>query len=290
MVAVNQQFVAFMQSTLFALQQRREALTEANRRTQEAAEAERALQQQALATAQQLQSVVREYSTFLERITQGDYRASLDLESLAGQQNLPPELLSLGRYLNTTVTSLVAALDDARLAQQRYLRQAWTGIVETGAVPAGYRYRDADGADATAQVEIAEDAWLDPMTEAVQTKALALGEKALAVPLAAGGRAQLIGAIGIRREDGTAWSEHELNIVAAVADQLAQTIENLRLLDETRRRAAREQTASVIAGHIREAVEIEVVLERALAELGQALNAERGAVYLALDAQQEEGV
>ena len=290
-VAVNQQFVAFMQGALFSSQERERALTEANLRAQEAAEAERTVQEQAITTAQQLQAVVRAYSAFLERVTRGDYQAILDLEALTQQQNLSPELLDLGQYLNTTVTSLVAALGEAQLAQQRYLQQSWAGVAEGRTVPTGYRYRSTSTeSGAATNVEIAEGAWLSPMTEAVRVKATAQSAQELATPIAVGGQAQIIGVLGIRRDGGAVWAEDELVIITAVADQLAQTIENLRLLDETGRRAAREQQTGEITARIREAVEIEAVLERALGELGQALAAERGTAFLALGELEESSV
>ena len=231
------------------------------------------------------EDVAREYVNFLERIAAGDYSASLDLSTLTERRNLPRELVSLGEYINTTVASLVSALNEARTAQQTYMRQSWQSLMEAGRAPGGYRYH-VDEQTETSRLDIVEDAWLPPMTQAVQSKQITIGKEELALPIASGARAQLIGALGVRRTRQEEWSEDELALVTAVTDQLAQTLENLRLLDETTRRAAREQMAGEITGHIREAVEIEEVLERALSELGRALAVERGAVYLAL---QEQG-
>ena len=290
-VAVNQQFVAFMQAALASSERREHELTAANRRAQEAVEAERELQEQAVAATQRLQETVRVYSDFLERVNQGDYESVLDMDILMQEREISPELVDLGQYLKTTVRTLVAALAEAQVAQQRYLQQSWDAVAKSSVIPAGYRFENTGvEAEAGAQVEIAEDAWLAPMTEAVIAKSPAVGEGELAVPIMSGAGAQLIGAMGMRRKDVGAWSEDDLAIITAVTDQLAQTIENLRLIDETTRRATREQAAGEITGRIREAVEIEAVLERALTELGQAFAAERGTAYLTMDAQQEDGV
>ena len=100
-----------------------------------------------------------------------------------------------------------------------------------------------------------------------------------------------MGVIDGRKPEGAgAWTQAEIDLLQALADQMNVALEGARLYRETQRRAARERVAGEVTGRIREAVEIDAVLERALAELGQALNAERGAVYLALDAQQEESV
>lgn len=286
MVAVNQQFVTFVQASLSAARKREESLVVISQQAEAAALAERTAQQQALETAQQLQEVAQEYVTFLEHIASGNYSASLDLSMVAERPNLPPELIRLGEYINTTVASLVTALDEAQRVQQTYVRQSWEGLMAAKHAPGGYRYR-ADEAGDTTRVEVDEGAWLPPMTRTVHSKDMTVETQELALPIASGARAQLIGALGVRRESSEAWSEDELALVTTVTDQLAQTLENLRLLDETTRRAAREQMAGEITGRIREAVEIEAVLERALSELGRAFAAERGSAYLALSEQGE---
>lgn len=285
-VIINRQFVGRLAYALSASRKREESLVEMSRRMQRSVEAERVAQMQTFETAQQLQDVTEEYAAFLGRIAAGDYSAALDVNVLAERPNLPRALIQLGEYINTTVASLVAALHEARSAQQTYIRQSWESLMEAARAPGGYRYRAGEAGD-TPQVEVVEDAWLPPMTRAVRSQDVTIEPQALALPIASGTRAQLIGALGVRREQSEAWSEDELALVRTVTDQLAQTLENLRLLDETTRRAAREQMAGEITGRIREAVEIEAVLERALSELGRAFTAERGAVYLALSEQAE---
>ncbi len=285
-VAINRQFIAYLGLSLFASRRREESLAELNLQVQTIAATERTAQAQTLLEARQLQEAVREYVAFLERIAAGDYGVVLDVDGLAERLALPQELVNLGKYLKTTVASLVTALNEAQSAQRMYLRQSWASLMEAGRVPRGFRYHAE--AEETPDVEVAEDAWLPPMTRAVRSKEVVVEPDALAIPIASGTRAQLIGALGVRRVAQEAWSEDELAMVTTVADQLAQTLENLRLLDETTRRAAREQMAGEITGRIREAVEIEAVLQRALTELGRAFAAERGAAYLTLS-EQEEG-
>ena len=285
-IVINWQFIAQLGFSLTASLQREEALAEMSRQLQASADTQRLAQQQALETARQLQDVAQQYVAFLENITAGNYSTALDLDVLAEQPNLPQALITLGEYINTTVASLVSALQEAQRAQQTYIRQSWEGLMGARRTPGGYRYRAGQAGDAP-QVEVDEGAWLPPMTRALQSKDVTVAPQELALPIASGTRAQLIGALGVRREGSEAWSEDELALVTTVTDQLAQTLENLRLLDETTRRAAREQMAGEITGRIREAVEIEAVLERALSELGRAFAAERGTAYLALNEQEE---
>lgn len=83
------------------------------------------------------------------------------------------------------------------------------------------------------------------------------------------------------------WREDERALVEAVTGQLGLALENARLLEATRRSATLEQTAGELTSRFRQQVEIEAVLQQALADLAQALDAERAGVRLALVAERE---
>ncbi|MBN1488002.1 MAG: GAF domain-containing protein [Anaerolineae bacterium] len=99
-------------------------------------------------------------------------------------------------------------------------------------------------------------------------------------------RGQAVGRLTF--ESDTPWSDEDVVMVDAVVSQLALALDNARLLDETRRSALLEQTAGEITGRIRAEVDIESVLQRALTELGKALDAEEGQARLTLAHLQEE--
>jgi len=224
-----------------------------------------------------LQEALKLYGDFLQKVNAGDYQARLDVDTLALQEDLPRELIALGQNLNQTVESLVLALTDVQAVQQLYIREAWQSLLEGGTVPHGYQQQGA-------MIVPNETAWLAPMTQAVRTRQATVAGKGVAVPLDL--RGYVIGALGVRRE-ARDWNPEEVVLITAITDQLAQTIDNLRLLDETSRTAARERVTGEITARIREEVEIEAVLERALAELGRVLGADRATAHLGLGAQQE---
>ena len=260
---------------LFASQEEREReLTTATQRAEAAVAAERELRQGEITGKQRLDAALGQYVSFLEQVRVGDYETRLDMTALATDRKLPLALLNLGRYLNATVESLVDALTEVQAVQQAYVQQAWAKLSALETTPMGY-YCLRDGA-----VDVSKSVWLAPMTQALQTRDSIILDGALALPLEI--RGQIIGALGVLRARGEAWSTEELEIVTAVVDQLAQTIENLRLVDDTNRRAAREQSIAKVTARIRTEMEIEAVLERALVELGEVLHAERGAAHLAL--------
>jgi GAF domain-containing protein len=101
--------------------------------------------------------------------------------------------------------------------------------------------------------------------------ATADGHAALVTPIAF--RGEMIGALGIHDADGSRqWTEQEVGLVQAVVEQMGQVAENLRLLDETQRGAAREQTIGQITARVRESLDLQTILQTAAREVGEALN------------------
>ncbi|RME98500.1 MAG: DUF3365 domain-containing protein [Chloroflexi bacterium] len=88
------------------------------------------------------------------------------------------------------------------------------------------------------------------------------------------------------QQDGqpAAWTEKELAFIEAVLDQVAQTAENMRLFDETRERAAREQTIREITDKLRTSPNLDILLETAARELGSRLGVRHTVIELGIDA------
>jgi hypothetical protein len=269
-----------IEQALSTAQQRERELAEATRQARQAAQTA----QQAAQTAQQLREheekiarqlrqTVQEYAVFLERVTAGDYTAKLNLDdSVAGEEE-SKELVALGHQLTAAVKSLVEALQSLETIQRRYVRETWTSFTTSSTAHRGVQCRDA-------AVKLADDAWLAPMAQAVQTKSLTTSESELALPLTL--RGQVIGAMGARWKEGKVWSQDDLALIEAVSDQLAQTIEGLRLLDETQRRAAQEQLTGAIAARMRETLDVETVLKTAVQGIRQSLGLPEVVIHLAL--------
>ncbi|MEA3308807.1 MAG: GAF domain-containing protein [Chloroflexota bacterium] len=102
-------------------------------------------------------------------------------------------------------------------------------------------------------------------------------------------REQTLAALSLERAPGERpWHPDEVALVEEVAMQAGLALENARLLEETQRRAAYEQQVGEITARIRSRVEIEGILEQAIKELGQALDAEQATARLSLTAMMEE--
>ncbi|MBI1877827.1 MAG: GAF domain-containing protein [Chloroflexi bacterium] len=85
------------------------------------------------------------------------------------------------------------------------------------------------------------------------------------------------------------WSEDDLAIVEAVVDQLAQTAENLRLFEETRERAGREQAIREITDRLRAAPNLQRLVEIATEELRKRLSATHAKLELGIEMEGNNG-
>ena len=103
-------------------------------------------------------------------------------------------------------------------------------------------------------------------------------------------RGETLGVIHIqdRAEDSKEWTEEELNAVQTVADQIAQTIENSRLFEQTLRRAERERKVLEITDKIRGTNDPQTMLKITIEELQQSLKASRAQVIIEASRLQEE--
>jgi hypothetical protein len=254
-------------SLRISLERTQEAVVEADQYREEL---ERTLAAEEM-TRSRLEQAINEYAAFLDRIGRGDYDARLSLD--VADENLRV----LQRQLNTTVDTLVETLEaseaarrEVERAQRRYLVQTWRDYVRRARTT---EFELTEGVEKTSQGQL-----LPALKSAVTEKqpvALKAGEDdgsptTLAAPIKL--RDEVIGVLGISRgEDDTPWTEEERALVAAVVERLAMTAESLRLMDETQRRAAREQTIAEVGSRIRASLDMETMLQSAASEMREAL-------------------
>jgi GAF domain-containing protein/HAMP domain-containing protein len=204
--------------------------------------------------------------------------------------------------LQTAADQIAVALENARLltehqealetAQRAYgelSQQAWHEILRGTAVP-GFR-SDAHG------ISAADDTWRPEMEQALQTGEIARSDgqdtglaarQLLAVPIKA--RGQVVGVLDTYKpaESGR-WSDGEVQVLEAIADQLGEALESARLYEETQRRAAREESIRYATEQMRSAVDVEAILQNTVAELAKALGVPRAYVRLGTEAELQPG-
>jgi GAF domain-containing protein len=76
------------------------------------------------------------------------------------------------------------------------------------------------------------------------------------------------------------WSSEEIALVDEVSTQIGLALENARLLEETQRRAEREQTLSEITTRFTRSLDVDTLLRTAVRELGQLLQADEISVHM----------
>ena len=109
------------------------------------------------------------------------------------------------------------------------------------------------------------------------------GQTALVAPIAL--RGEIIGALGLQEMEGARqWTEDEIALIETVVDQMALAIENARLLEETQRRAEREQALSDVTARFTRSLNVDGLLRTAVRELGQLLQIDEVSVHVGAEA------
>lgn len=178
------------------------------------------------------------------------------------------------------------SLEAMGTTQRRYLGQAWTKYLRDRAT-SGYAYGQ-DHSQTQAEAVPLGDELLPQVERAMATgrpvtdgddgegrgeleHAQGTAPSTLIAPIIL--RGQPIGALGFREEQGgRQWSDDDVVLAQAISEQFALAAENLRLLDETQRRAAREQLVSQTTARMRESLDLDTVLQTAIREIGEKLD------------------
>ena len=85
-------------------------------------------------------------------------------------------------------------------------------------------------------------------------------------------RGATVGFITLRSNDPErTWTQDEINLARSAAERAGLAIENVRLLDEAQRRAAKERTIGEISSRIASSIDMNDIMQTAVEELGHAL-------------------
>jgi GAF domain-containing protein len=100
----------------------------------------------------------------------------------------------------------------------------------------------------------------------------------LSVPLLL--RGQKIGDIAIARKGNASLNKNELDLIAEVANQASQAIDNIRLLEEATQRASQEEIISRLAVKFSQSLDTDTLLQTAVRELCQLTDVAAASVFL----------
>ena len=96
-------------------------------------------------------------------------------------------------------------------------------------------------------------------------------------------RSEVVGTLNIKSATKQKWSPDELDIITAIIDRAALSIENARLLSESRKIAERERAIGNISSRIGEGTDIETILQTAIRELGTQISGAKISVEIGGD-------
>jgi len=175
-----------------------------------------------------------------------------------------------------------AALAELQTVQRRYLTRAWKEFLATRPVAQiDYTQPGTKPGDERLLHEARRAAIVHARTVATGSDGkAATPQAALVVPLKL--RGQIMGTMALH-ETGhqRPWTTEEIALAETIAEQVMLTVENLRLMDEVQRRAAREQMISEVVVRMRETLDMEAVLKTAAQEVRQTLGLPEVVIRLA---------
>lgn len=188
----------------------------------------------------------------------------LVLTALANQVSIALENARL-------LTETRAALLQVQEVYNEFTRAAWNRTISQ-AEQRGFRFQ-------TGRIEMLEQALQDPeVTNAIQSGEVMTNQTngskekraALAVPVKL--RGEIIGVLHVESQDPhKLWQEDEISLVQAVAERAAFAMENARLFQDARRRAAKERLISEASARISGALNVENILQATAEELERVL-------------------
>jgi GAF domain-containing protein/methyl-accepting chemotaxis protein len=189
-----------------------------------------------------------------------------------------------------------AALQEMESVHRHYLGQVWADYgqartiygyqqTEAGLIPLGnetlpeVRQAMAAGSRIAAQQPEEEGEHRDSDPRQEQSPALPL-----LAPISL--RGQPIGVLGFRQAEGQRlWTDEEIETVQAIAQVFALAADNIRLLEETQHRAARERIIREIADQMQQATDLESLMRITAEELNHQLDGSRTYVRLSTEAE-----
>ncbi len=193
--------------------------------------------------------------------------------------------------LQALADQVAAAIDNARLFAERQQAleavqraygelssQAWRRILQ---MQPNLGFRSSEEG-----ISRAENLWRPEMEQALRLGRTVQGREpagerryTLAVPIRV--RGQVIGVLDTcKPAEAGEWTEDEIALMEAIADQLDAALESARLYQETQRRAAREFAIRRVTEQMRRAVDVEAILQNTVTELAAALGVPRAYVRL----------
>ncbi len=171
------------------------------------------------------------------------------------------------------------ALQEARRIQRRYMTTEWSQLLAYEPKH-DYEYTPSDvGTDVSLEEQL--------KLAIAEKRNISSEQGSLALPIALYDR--VIGAVGLQKTGASVgWSQAELALIEAVANQMSLALENLQLFESAQRRAAQERQVREITEKMRATTDMESLLRTTVQELARTLGVTRSFVQLKVDESTEQ--
>ena len=202
--------------------------------------------------------------------------------------------------LQTMADQVAVAIDNAQLfsqtetvlaevqaVQRHYLAQAWQDFLALSSVnQVDYTQPGVKVGDGRILRQARHKAMKEGQTVSVNSadnpvtvSSTDPGQTAMVVPLKL--REQVIGTMALlETRHQRMWTAEEVAMTETIAEQVALTVENLRLMDDTQRRAVRERLVSEISDRMQRATDMADLMRITAEGLNEALNSSRTLVQM----------
>jgi GAF domain-containing protein len=168
-------------------------------------------------------------------------------------------------------------LAESETMYRQYVRQEWRRQTTNDKL-LGFRFSVAGAAPLKQRLE-ASQTKLAVETGKTHIETSAHGDQAtISVPIKL--RDEVIGVLNIRHPEKRAWSQDEVSLVQAVAERVAVSAENARLLEDSQRRAAKEQAIGEISSKIGASINLRNIMQTAVEELSKTLSGSQVSIRL----------
>jgi GAF domain-containing protein len=169
------------------------------------------------------------------------------------------------------LTETRAALTQVQEVYDEFTRTEWSRAVSMAEQP-GFRYHAGRIEMLEKQLQTPEVASAVENGQAAVNQVDGLKEKRAVVAVPVKLRGEVIGVLHIESNDSSReWQEDDVTLVEAVAERAAFAMENARLFQDARRRAAKEQLISEASARIGSAFSLENILQTTAEELERVL-------------------
>jgi GAF domain-containing protein len=166
-----------------------------------------------------------------------------------------------------------ANLREIQRLNQQLTRQGWETYLSNRSATSGITLDE--------EQIVADDRWSDSLIKASETRQpvtnTSNGSAVIAVPVMLG--SEVIGAIEVE-PGGNGREAETVEMVKAVAQRLALSLDKARLYEESQQATAQEQRINEIVARYQTVSSVDDLLQITLAELSQSLGAKRGAIRL----------